>query len=107
MSQRTKAEKLLEVAGKTLDNGDREVAKSVAVMAMKQEDAVDALNKLLPSMPEPSFEIDEEDLSETQVAKIMSLARDLQKLKKHKIANQILAKVEKIESKKKRRKPTA
>jgi len=99
---------LLEVAGRTLDNGDRRTAKEMVVLAMKQEDAVDALDKLLPQVPEPTDEVpsrdDEDNLSESQLSRIMALARDLQDRKKFKIAQQILSKVEKIEEGRKRKK---
>lgn len=102
---RSKANKLLEIAGRTLDRGEVEAAKGMVVLALKQEDAIDALDKLLPSIPEPAWEVEEDSLSEAQVAKILAVAKELQQMKKFKIANQILAKVEKIEHKKKRKKP--
>lgn len=104
MSSSSKTQRLLEVAGRTLDNGDREVAKEMVVLAMKQDDAIDALDRLLPSAPEPQFEVEEETLSESQVAKILTLAKQLEEMKKFKIVNQILAKVERIEERKKRKK---
>lgn len=103
MSEYSKSQKLLQVAGRTLDDGDRSTAKDLVVLALKQEDAIDTLNGLLPSMPVTEFEVEEESLSESQVAKILSLAKDLQNMKKFKIANQILAKVEKLESQRKRK----
>lgn len=99
-----KAENLLHIAGKTLDKGNEITAKSIVILALKQEDAVDALDKLLPSVPEPEFIIEEDTLSDQQVAKILAVARDLQRMSKFKIANQILARVEKIEADKKRKK---
>jgi len=95
----------MEVAGKTLDKGDRLVAKDLVVLAFRQEDPIQALDRILPSMPEPTFELEEEDqLSEGQVAKILAIASDLEKLKKQKIVSQILAKVERIEARKRRKK---
>jgi hypothetical protein len=104
MSRPLKAQRLLEVAGKTLDNGDRETAKEMVVLAMKQDDSIEALDRLLPSVPEPPVEVEEETLSESQVAKILGLVKELEQMKKFKIVNQILAKVEKIEEKKRRKK---
>lgn len=110
MSRVLKSQKLLEVAGKSIDNGDRVVAKEMAVLALKQDDAIDALDRLLPSPPEPpqAFDTEEEDnLSQAQVSKILALAKELGEMKKHKVVNKILAKVEQIEAKKKRRKRQA
>ena len=104
MAKDSKTQRLLEVAGRSLDNGDRAVAKEMVVLAMKQEDAIDALDRLLPSVPEPQFEVEEDTLSDGQVAKILALARELGQMKKFKLVNQILAKVEQIEARKKRKK---
>jgi hypothetical protein len=109
MKPYNKAEKLLDIAGRTLEAGDADEARRVAVMALKQEDAVDALDKILPSINEPQFEAEEfeSELSDQQVARIMSVAKELQQQRRFKIATQILAKIEKIEqSKKRKRKPT-
>lgn len=104
MTRVSKAQRLLEVAGRTLDNGDREVAKEMVVLAMKEDDAIDALDRLLPSVPEPKFEVEEDTLTQSQVAQILALARDLSAMKKHRIVNQILAKVERIEQRKRKKK---
>lgn len=104
MNRNSKAQRLLDVAGRTLDRGEREMAKAMVVLAMKQEDAIDALDRLLPSVQEPQFEVEEDTLSESQVAKILALARELGEMKRTKIVNQILAKVERIEAAKKRKK---
>lgn len=104
MSRVLKSQKLLEVAGKSIDNGDREIAKEMVVLAMKQDDAIDALDRLLPSMPEPPVNFDEEEaLTQSQVSKILALAKELEVMKKHNVVTKILAKVEQIEARKKRR----
>lgn len=95
-----KTEKLLEVARSTLDKGDETTAKEMVVLALKTEDAVDALNKILPKVPDPIQE-EELDLSENQIAKIHALAKDIEASEKFKIANLILGRLEKIESAKK------
>jgi hypothetical protein len=104
MNRNSKAQRLLDVAGRTLDNGERETAKAMVVLAMKQDDAIDALDRLLPSVEEPQFEVEEDTLSESQVAKILALAKELGELRKNRIVTQILAKVERIEANKKRKK---
>ena len=101
-----KAEKLLQVARQTLEAGDRDQARKVAVMALRQEHAVDALDKLLPSVQEPQFEaeaFEEENLSENQIARVMAVAKELQQQKQFKMATQIMARIEKIELSRKRR----
>jgi hypothetical protein len=99
-----KTEKLLGVAQATLLKGDRETAKEIAVMALTTEDAVDALDKLLPKVPEPEISAEEIELSPNQVGKITALAQELQAQQKHKIASVILAKLERIEERKRQKK---
>lgn len=95
-----KSEILLEIARSTLERGEEDTAKEMVVLAMQTEDAVDALNKLLPKVPEPVQE-EELHLSENQIAKIHALARDLESSHKLRVANLILGRLEKIESAKK------
>lgn len=101
MSKRTdpKAERLLRIAQKTLLRGDRNTAREIAVMALTTEDAVQALDRLLPHVPEADPEA--LDLSSEQVARIMGCARELEVMSQRKIANQILSKVERLEARKK------
>ena len=101
MSKRTdpKAERLLRIAQKTLLRGDRDTAREIAVMALTTEDAVQALDRLLPHVPEADPEA--LDLSSEQVARIMSCARELEFMSQRKIADQILSKVERLEARKK------
>ena len=103
MSVTLKSEKLLQVARSTLDKGDESTAKEMVVLAMKTEDAIDALNKLLPKVPDPILE-EEIDLSENQIAKIHALAQDLEASHKFKIASLILGRLERIESAKQMKK---
>lgn len=104
MPKRTdfKAERLLRIAQKTLLKGDRQTASEIAVMAMTTDDAVQALDRLLPRVPEADPEALE--LSDEQVASIMSCARELEGMNEKRIATQILSKLERIEVKKKFRK---
>ena len=95
-----KSETLLEVARATLEKGDEDTAKEMVVLAMKTEDAIDALNKLLPKVPDPVPEY-EIDLSENQIARIHALAKNLEAEKKYQVANLILGRLERIESAKK------
>lgn len=103
MSRRTdpKAERLLRIAQKTLLKGDRNTAREIAVMALTTEDAVQALDRLLPHVPEPDPEA--LDLSSEQVAKIISCAREMENADQtqRKIACQILSKIERMETRKK------
>lgn len=103
MSKRTdpKADRLLKIAQKTLLRGDTETAKEIAVMAMSTEDAVHALDRLLPRVQEADPEALE--LSDEQVAKVMACARELEGKNEKRIAVQILAKLERLEVKKKLR----
>jgi hypothetical protein len=99
-----KSEKLLGVAQTTLLKGDRETAKEIAIMALTTEDAVDALDKLLPKVPEPEISAEEIELSPNQVGKILAIAQELQSKQKHGIASVILAKLEGIEARKRQKK---
>lgn len=94
-----KAERLLRSAQKTLLKGDRETARELVVLAMTTEDAVSALDKLLPRVPEPEVDL---DLGPEQVARIMSCVKDLEKRNQKRVAAQILSKIERIEAQKKR-----
>lgn len=102
MKNTPKAERLLRVAQQTLLKGDRETAREVAVLALATEDAVRALDKLLPRVPEPEPEAIE-DLTGEQIARIMTCVRDLERRNQKKVAGQILAKLERLEAKKKLR----
>ena len=100
----SKASRLLQIASKTFPK-DPESAHQYAVMALKSEDAIDALDKLLPRVPEPEPLTDSEmDLTAEQVASIRSLASKVESRQKEKIATAILARLDKIESLKKKRK---
>lgn len=94
-----KAERLLQTAQKTLLKGDAETAKEMVVLAMTTQDAVTALDKLLPSVPDPAPE-ELENLTEDQVAGIKSCAVSLMEAKQQKIAASILTKLERIEARK-------
>jgi hypothetical protein len=100
-----KAEQLLRAAQKTLLKGDRETAREVAVLALAEEDAIQALDKLLPRVPEVE-PIEELDLSGEQIARIMNCAKEAERRDQTRIARQILAKLERLEEKKKKRKST-
>lgn len=102
MKNTPKAERLLQIAQATLLKGDRQTAREITVLALTMEDAVRALDKLLPRVPEPSPEI-VEDLTGEQIARIMTCVRDLEQRNQKKVANQILAKLERLEAKKKLR----
>lgn len=101
MSKRTdpKAERLLRIAQKTLLKGDRDAAREIAVMALTTEDAIQALDRLLPHVPQADPEA--LDLSGEQVARLMSCAREIEAMSQKKIAHQILAKLERLEARKK------
>ena len=105
-----KAEKLLRVAKATVERGDLETGREVAVLALKSHDAIEALDRLLPAVQQPLSpdEWDEiAELSQQQVARIRSMVQALEGRRQHRIAAVILAKVEAIEaqqvSKRKRR----
>lgn len=99
-----KTEKLLRAARTSLVKGHIEAAKELMVLALTQEDAVDALDKLLPRVPEPEMRAEEiEELTPGQVGRIMSLVKELETRDKKRIASTILAKLERIEQQKKRR----
>jgi hypothetical protein len=98
----SKAEQLMSIARATVET-DREAAKDLVVLAIKTEDAMSALDRLLPKVPEPQMDEQEiNDLSPGQVGKIMALVKELEGRKKQKIASTILAKVERIEQLKKK-----
>lgn len=99
-----KSEKLLSVARATLEHGDLELAKEITVLALRSEDAMDALDKLLPKVPEPEISEEELELSDNQVAQIRAMANELAERKKQKLANSILARLDRIDASKKRRK---
>jgi hypothetical protein len=104
----SKTTQLLNVARASLvERKDEETAREITVLALKSEDAVDALNKLLPQVPEPAAEISEEeepDLSDNQVAQIRSVVNELMLRKKNRIAASILGRLDRIDAAKKRRK---
>ena len=96
----------MQMARRTVDT-DRQAAKELVVLALKQEDAVNALDRLLPRVPEkPDVEEEIEELSQAQVGKIMGLVRELEARDKKRIATAILSKLERMEQnrKKKRKK---
>jgi hypothetical protein len=99
-----KSERLLQVARATLEKGDLDLAKEITVLALRSEDAVEALDKLLPTVPEPEIPEDELELSDNQVAKIRAVANELFDLKKQKLAHTILARLDRIDAAKKKRK---
>ena len=104
----SKAEQLMSMARATVET-DRAAAKELVVLAIKTEDAMSALDRLLPKVPEPQMGEEEiEELSPGQVGKIMGLVKELEQRQKKKIASTILAKIERIEQlkKKNRRKKT-
>lgn len=96
----SKTERLLRTAQKTLLKGDVETAKEMVVLAMTKEDAVQALDKLLPSVPEPAKE-ELEELTEEQVSSIRACAEDLVGAEQQMIATKILSKLERLEARKK------
>jgi hypothetical protein len=103
-----KSHRLLQIARATLDRGGTEnevVAREMAVLALRSEDAMDALDKLLPKVPEPEMREEdfEENLEETQVAQIRAMANELVARKKDWIAKSILARLDQIDEAKKRR----
>lgn len=99
----SKAARLLQIASKTYSR-DPESAHQCVVMAMKSEDAIDALDKLLPKVPEPEPLTESEmDLTSEQVASIRALASRVEARQKDKIATAILARLDKIEATKKKR----
>lgn len=99
-----KSERLLQVARATLEKGDLSLAKEMTVLALRSEDAIEALDKLLPTVPEPEISDIELDLSENQVAKIRAVANELFDRKKQKLAHSILARLDQIDAAKKRKK---
>jgi hypothetical protein len=102
-----KAEKLFQVAKATVERGDAETGKEMTVLALKAHDAIEALDRILPSLPEPLSAEEFEELNPQQVARIRSMVRQLEDRRQHKIAAVLLAKVESVEtqqiSKRKRR----
>jgi hypothetical protein len=98
-----KSEKLLSLAKASLERGDEGLAKEITVLALRSEDAMDALDKLLPHVPEPELPEEELGLSDNQVATIRALASELLSRKKQKLAHSILARLDRIDAAKKRR----
>ena len=83
---------------------DRLAAKELVVLAIRTEDAIHALDRLLPKVPEPQMDLEElQELSSGQVGKIMALVRELEVRDKKRIASTILAKVERMEQVKKKK----
>ena len=103
-SIQSKSTRLLYVARATLERGDQAMAREVTVLALRSGDAMEALDKLLPKIPEPA-EIPESELelSDNQVAQIRAVAKDLFERKKKTLAHTILARLEQIDAAKKRR----
>jgi len=102
-----KSERLLHVARATLERGDLPTAREVVVLALRSGDAMEALDKLLPRIPEPeipdTIPESELELSDNQVAQIRSVARALFDRKKRMLAHTILARLERIDAAKKKR----
>jgi hypothetical protein len=73
--KKTKADLLLEASRKTLARGDRNTAKEIVVVALTTDDAIEALDRLLPQVPEADPGVLE--LSEHQIAKVTALAKSL------------------------------
>lgn len=101
-----KSSHILELAQNTIFV-DRDSAKDLMVLAFKTEDAIHALDKLLPKVPEPMSNEEYKDLSEYQVAKIIAIANELNRREKQHIATKILTKIEAHEKLKTRRKRKA
>jgi len=102
-NQTPKSQRLLQIARATLERGDESLAREMTVLALRSDDAMDALDKLLPKVPEPEMREEEFDLEENQVAQIRALANELVERKKDWIARSILARLDQIDEAKKRR----
>ena len=103
----SKSARLLHVARATLARGDRDTAQEITVLALRSEDAIEALDKLLPHVPEPEIPEEELELSDNQVAQIRAMATELFERKKQKLACTILARLERIDAAKKKRRHKA
>jgi hypothetical protein len=93
-----KSSQLLQVARATLQKGDRNTAKEMAVLAMRSDDAVQALDRLLPKLPEPGISAEELEMSPEQIASITALARTIKATQHQKIVTAILGRLERIEA---------
>jgi hypothetical protein len=96
-------QRLIYVARQTFKAGDEVLAREMTVLALRSEDAMDALDKLLPKIPEPEIREEELGLSDNQVAQIRAMANELVERKKQKLANSILARLDRIDDAKKRK----
>lgn len=94
----SKSLQLLEVARATLQRGNRDDAKRMVVMAMRSDDAVQALDRLLPKIQAPEISAEELELSPGQIAKITALARTIKATQHQKIVTALLGRVERIEA---------
>lgn len=102
----SKASRLFEIAKTSNFVGQRDVAKEMMILAFSQEDAIEALDKLLPKVPEPMSNEEYKDLTTAQVNKILEIAQELKIREKQHLAAKILAKVEASEKLKKRKRKT-
>lgn len=93
-----KSSQLLEIARATLQRGETDSAKRMVVMAMRSEDAIHALDRLLPKVPTPEISAEELELSPHAIAKITALARSLKATSHQKIVSALLGRVERIEA---------
>ncbi len=87
-----RTDQLVQAAEKTLERGDREMARELMVLAFRQNDAIEALDRLLPRVPNP---IPEEafELDDLQVAQIQRIAAEVSK-DHPQLAEQILSRLE-------------
>lgn len=102
----SKASRLFNIAKASNYVGERSAAKEILVLAFKQEDAIEALDKLLPKVQEPMSSEEFKELTVAQVSQIMAVAQKLQERERQHIAAKILARVEANEQLKKRKRKT-
>lgn len=105
-SNQPKSLQLLEIARATLQRGEIDAAERMVVLAMRTDDAIEALDRLLPKVPEPEISAEDLELSPQQIAKITALARDLKATRHQKIVTALLGRVERIEAAQAARKAT-
>jgi hypothetical protein len=74
-----KAKKLLDISRATLLKGDRTTAEEIAVLALKSEDAVDALDQLMPKI-ETLDQVEFEEVVELSKQQVEELEKEKEKI---------------------------
>ena len=73
-----KAQRLLDVARKTYDNGNKPEAKKAVILALTAEDAIETLDKILPRIQEPEMTEDEiQRVADSRLHSFKTLAAEI------------------------------